>query len=238
VDRHYLPGKEDTFSWQRSDAFFLANGFPAGELRRVEEENPAKQLAPAPYDDYLPVSEGDIFSYGGYTLEVIDTPGHTPGHQCLYEREHQMLFLGDHVLFDITPNITAWAGTEDSLGKYLTSLKKLQSLPVTLPLPAHRASGADFHHRVGELLEHHDRRCREVVEILTAHPGSTAYETASRMTWQIRCRNWEEFPLAQKWFAVGEAIAHLEHLAAEGIVSAQQQQDGTIRYTAERRERP
>jgi hypothetical protein len=35
------------------------------------------------------------------------------------------------------------------------------------------------------------------------------------MTWKIRA-SWEEFPIGQKWFAVGEAVAHLEYLVEAG----------------------
>ncbi|MCK7577802.1 MAG: hypothetical protein MZV65_19755 [Chromatiales bacterium] len=35
------------------------------------------------------------------------------------------------------------------------------------------------------------------------------------MTWDIDCESWEQFPIAQKWFAVGEAIAHLRYLESE-----------------------
>lgn len=51
------------------------------------------------------------------------------------------MLLGDHVLFDITPNITDWWDVPDSLGNYLRSLDKLEAYPVTLPLPGHRQAG-------------------------------------------------------------------------------------------------
>ena len=53
-------------------------------------------------------------------------------------------------------------------------------------------------------------------------PGLTAYQIAGRMRWSIRCRNWADFPLAQKFFAVGEALAHLDHLEAQGRVFRQE----------------
>jgi len=40
----------------------------------------------------------------------------------------------------------------------------------------------------------------------------TAYQVASRMAWNIDCARWEDFPIPQKWFATGEALAHLLHL--------------------------
>ena len=128
VDLRYLPGPFEGFSWQQSDEQFLAQGFPEALLRQVAEENPAKAFAPPPFDRYIPVEEGDTFRYGGYTLEALFTPGHTPGHMCLYGREQELLFLGDHVLFDITPNITCWSDTRNALGLYKASLEKLLSL--------------------------------------------------------------------------------------------------------------
>jgi hypothetical protein len=32
------------------------------------------------------------------------------------------------------------------------------------------------------------------------------------MTWDIVCDSWDQFPLSQKWFAMGEALAHLKYL--------------------------
>ena len=40
----------------------------------------------------------------------------------------------------------------------------------------------------------------------------SAYEVASKMSWDINCDSWEEFPMAQKWFATGEAISHVRLL--------------------------
>ena len=65
----------------------------------------------------------------------------------------------------------------------------------------------------------------ELTAILRARPGSTAYEAAAHMTWNIRSRSWDDFPLAQKWFAVGECIAHLDHLRRQGRLQ-REQQDG------------
>lgn len=44
--------------------------------------------------DFTYVREGDTLDYGGRKLEVILTPGHTPGHACLYDRENKVMFLG------------------------------------------------------------------------------------------------------------------------------------------------
>ena len=65
---------------------------------------------------------------------------------------------------------------------------------------------------------HHARRIADALRTVAETPGLTAYEIAGRMAWSIRCRNWTEFPLTQKFFAVGEALAHLDYLEARGQI--------------------
>jgi hydroxyacylglutathione hydrolase len=44
----------------------------------------------------VPVKEGHLFRLGGRTIEVMETPGHTPGGICLIDKEHKLLFSGDN----------------------------------------------------------------------------------------------------------------------------------------------
>ena len=46
--------------------------------------------------------------------------------------------------------------------------------------------------------------------------AANAYQVASRMTWDIDSESWDAFPVAQKWFATGEAISHLRYLEEDG----------------------
>jgi hypothetical protein len=50
------------------------------------------------------------------------------------------------------------------------------------------------------------------------------------MTWDLTYKTWEEFPTPQKWFATGEAIAHIKYLVEKGQVT-QGEKDGVIVYT-------
>lgn len=224
-DLDHMPGKHSTFSWADSDDRFAAEGFPRDLLAILTERNPAQGLSPIPYDDYIPVTDGQIFHYGNHRFRAIHTPGHTPGHLCLWEEETGICLLGDHVLFDITPNITRWVGHGDSLGQYLNSLEAIKALPVRLPLPAHRTVHMEFSRRCDEIIAHHHRRCSEVLSLLSEAPPMTAWDVAAGMTWRIRAKNWADFPTPQKWFAVGEAMAHLDHLIATGHVTRQKSGD-------------
>ncbi|MCQ2148870.1 MAG: MBL fold metallo-hydrolase [Bacteroidales bacterium] len=45
--------------------------------------------------DTIPVKEGDRLDIGGIGLEVIETPGHSPGSVCYYCADGKHLFSGD-----------------------------------------------------------------------------------------------------------------------------------------------
>ncbi len=45
----------------------------------------------------IPVKEGDVFSLGGITLEVLEFPGHTMGSIGLYYKEEKLLYFGDAI---------------------------------------------------------------------------------------------------------------------------------------------
>ena len=69
-----------------------------------------------------------VLQLAGLELRCIHTPGHTPGHMVLYLPRQRLLFSGDHILFDITPNIAVWSTVPHSLADYLASLDKLRGL--------------------------------------------------------------------------------------------------------------
>ena len=112
IDRQRLPGQTPSIDarWGKFDELMAAQGFPVALLEELTHTNPARVLAPPPCDRYEGVFDGDTFDCGGYHFQALDTPGHTPGQMVLWEAHHGILLLGDHILFDITPNITAWPG--------------------------------------------------------------------------------------------------------------------------------
>ena len=205
--------------WEALYKEYILDGFSPEEMAELWGTNPSKTSAP-PWREglYTYLKDGAELHYGGHTLRCILTPGHTPGHLCLYDPDLQRLFSGDHILFHITPNICRWAGVDDSLGDYLNSLDKISSLEVRELYPAHRAETGSLQERVAQLKSHHVRRLENALDTVREAPGLTAYEIAGRMAWSIRCRSWEEFPLTQKFFAVGETMAHLDRLAVLGKI--------------------
>lgn len=195
------------------------NGFPREELRSALEQHPGYKHG----TDWMPemklLDDQETIRVGDYSFRCIHTPGHTMGHMCLYEPAQEILISGDHILIDITPNIQCWSDDEDPLKAYLASLEAVRSLNVKRVLPGHRRLFSDHVRRIDELIRHHHNRLDEIRTILHESGGQNAYQVASQMTWDIRCDRWEDFPVAQKWFATGEAISHLRYLEAAGEIN-------------------
>jgi len=216
--------------WGSENSRYQREGMAPGVLTEIQRKNPALSYAPAPFDADL-VRDGDVLSYAGYDMECIQVPGHSPGNLCLYNRSGKIMFTSDHVLFDITPNITAWDGMPDVLGTYLESLQKIYGYDTRVSLPGHRTAGTVFlQERIDQIRCHHQVRLSETYEIVSRCQGMTAYEIAGHMSWNIRTRNWDSFPAGQKWFAVGEALAHLEYLLNRRKIRRESAPDGTHRY--------
>ena len=206
------------------------HGFPEDELKRSLALHPGNRYSATGHIDFEFLSEGDRLNYGPYMLECVHTPGHTAGHMCLYEPNRKLFFSGDHILGDITPNIAAWHDTENPLQEYLQSLDKIYPMEIELLLPGHRRVVTDCRGRIRELKAHHQERLQEVTSILKKIGPGSAYEVAAQMKWDINVRSWEQFPVAQKWFAIGEAIAHIHYLEGKGKVQRRQQNTTVLFY--------
>ena len=203
--------------WERMVAYAAKNGFPENELRAAVQSHPGREFGSEWVPEISILKDGDEIIAGSYRFKCVSTPGHGLGHTCLYEPDKKILVAGDHILIDITPNIQCWSDDHNPLQNYLASLDKVNDMEIDLVLPGHRRLIRDHKTRIAELKDHHERRLREVLSLLGDDPR-TAYEVASRMTWDLDCASWEEFPKAQKWFATGEAIAHLRYLERKGAI--------------------
>ncbi len=215
------PDSELIENWQGFDPMIrygARNGFPETELRQALEQHPGFKYGTGWTPGLSLINDGDVLKYGNYEFTCIQTPGHTQGHTCLYNADNRFLISGDHMLYDITPNIQCWAEDANPLKDYMDSLDKIRPLQVERVLPGHRRLFENFRGRVDELKQHHLDRLEEVAAILSGPAPQSAYEVASKMSWDIAAKNWEAFPVAQKWFATGEAIAHLRLLERENRI--------------------
>jgi len=214
------PEKELMESWEGFGAmvdYAALNGFPRNELEAALDKHPGAKFGADWVPDLKVLDDGDRIDVADYHFKCVTTPGHTLGHTCLYDQDKKILLAGDHVLIDITPNIQCWSDTANPLKDYLASLDKVHPLQIDLVLPGHRRLIDHPKARIGELKRHHAHRLDEVLTVLQKGPMS-AFQLAAHMTWDIDCESWDQFPVAQKWFALGEAISHLRYLEEDGRI--------------------
>jgi glyoxylase-like metal-dependent hydrolase (beta-lactamase superfamily II) len=173
--------------------------------------------------------DGEDERVGDSGLRAILTPGHTPGHVCVYDEKNRLLFSGDHVLMDITSHISpAILGSDDQLSRYLESLKKVGALDVRMVLPAHESPFGHLTLRVGQLLEHHEKRLQQVLSPIRGRALS-AREIAAQVEWVVGFQ--EQMDSVNRLLAILETMAHLRVLQERGLVVTEEK-NGVNLYTA------
>jgi glyoxylase-like metal-dependent hydrolase (beta-lactamase superfamily II) len=191
------------------------NGAPEDVLESVQTASVFMKefVVPVPPDRAL--EDGENLSIGRFNFRVIWTPGHSPGHICLYEPEKKILLSGDHILPTITPNVSLHTHSGlNPLHDYLYSLGLIEQLEVELVLPAHEFAFTELRSRIAEIVQHHRERKALMLEIIGDEP-KTAYQIATRVPWNTNDVSWEELPSLERRIAVTETLAHLEFLRGE-----------------------
>lgn len=169
------------------------------------------------------LDDGDRFQVDDTEIRVIHTPGHCPGEVVLHVPGMDVLFCGDHVLRDVTPNPFAGVGERGSgLRHYLDSLKRVEPLHPRIAYTGHRALIDDWRGVVRKIQRHHETRKSDILRALEALGSrATAYEVAKRIFPRVRP---DEVSLA-----LAETIGHLEVLEEEGAVEPREE-GGVIAY--------
>lgn len=225
-----LMAREDVLFGGHEDRLRL-EGYPEEELIRTRISNPARLYKPSGMFDIISLCDGDTISYGGINWEIVETPGHTSGHICLYDSDSKTMITGDNLLFDITPNI-AWSKIllDNTLSSYLASLNKISRFEVDRALTGHRQNDGSFQGRIQELHKHHEHRLNDVLNIVGKYPYICGYDIAAKMEWSIRVKSWDDFPPGQRWFAVGEALSHINYLQNQGKLQLYKNDEGIHTY--------
>ena len=172
--------------------------------------NHYRQLVPTVVPQLRTVREGDVLIIGGRRWHAFTVLGHAPEHACLFCPEANVLISGDQVLPKITTNVSVWPDQPrgNPLRLYLDSLQRFRPLPGdTLVLPSHGLPFRGLHHRLDYLRQHHDERLAETVGAIVEP------RTASELVPVLFRRQLDTHQLG---FAIGETLAHLHYLEAEG----------------------
>ena len=172
---------------------------------------------------------GETFAVGPYRFEVIWTPGHTPGHVCIYEATRRLVLTGDHLFGRAAPNVRLMAYSPlDLMRQYLDSLGRIGRLPAERALPAHGEPFERVAQRVEQVVQHQLDRRERLQSLLTDRP-QTAYELA-QVVWGPGARTtWDTFHGRLRRNAALTLAAHLELLALDGEIT--RHDNGTVAFT-------
>ena len=202
--------------------YLLVNGVPDDEVEVLSNSQRALSQVVKTADPSAQLDGAEVIAMGEHVLRVEWTPGHSPGHVCLHEPRLGLLFAGDHILPELSPNIGLHPqSTPDPLHDYLHGLKRMAALEPRLVLPAHGRPFADAGPRVESLVSHHARRLDQILDIVgrrRARAGRSADE--EKTAWQVALELWgPRENLYEKRLALQEGLAHLQALAVEGRVT-------------------
>jgi glyoxylase-like metal-dependent hydrolase (beta-lactamase superfamily II) len=192
--------------------YLLVNGVPPDEAEVLSNSQRALSEVVKTADPSVQLDGAEHVAMGRHRMRVEWTPGHSPGHICLFAPADGLLFAGDHILPELSPNIGLHPqSTPDPLHDYLDGLQRMAALEPRLVLPAHGRPFAHAPARVEALVAHHRRRLDQILEILGRD---------EKTGWQLALDLWgPRDNLYEKRLALQEGLAHLQALAVEGRVS-------------------
>jgi len=116
------------------DDFLDSYGMDNGDERRYWRDILIDQFHFHPRKPARFLKGGEIIQLGDITVEVISTPGHTPGHLSFFFREFGVLFMGDYDLTRFGP----WYGdVYSSIEETIRSMERLRRIPAKVWLTSH-----------------------------------------------------------------------------------------------------
>jgi glyoxylase-like metal-dependent hydrolase (beta-lactamase superfamily II) len=207
--------------------YFRKLGIPENLIELNSDATKGFEFFAKQVDKVTSLQDGDILEVNAFKLKALNMPGHTVGMMNYLDEEKKIMFTGDHILLNITPNpllelIPGEKQKERSLVNYLGSLERCRKLDVEMDMPGHGPLITEHLKTVNYIDTHHRRRSGAVLKILGSR-DLTAYEVSRKL-----------FPgLFEEMFflCLSEGLGHLELLEDEGKVK-RFERDGVFRFRA------
>lgn len=125
------------------------------------------------------INDGDCLDLGtspagksGWHLQAIHTPGHASGHLAFWEPYYRLLFVGD--MISMLSSVLIPPPPDGDLATYLDSLRRLQTYPARLLLPAHGSPNARPAFVLEQTLAHRREREEQLLQALNAGPRTVS----------------------------------------------------------------
>jgi glyoxylase-like metal-dependent hydrolase (beta-lactamase superfamily II) len=215
------------FGGDRAAAYFQSHGLTQAEdIDKVRERGGYfASLVPSVPIQYRRLMDGMHIDIGERSWRCIAGFGHSPEHIALYNERDGLLISGDMLLPSISTNVSVvdMEPEADALGLFLGSIDRMRGLPAdTLALPSHGLPFTGIHARIQQLKDHHRDRLEDVTVACAERPCSAADLLPVLFK--------RKLDLHQTTFAMGEAVAHLNHLWHKGSLTREQDADGVWRF--------
>lgn len=210
-------------------SILLRNGAPETLVNEAIQYIESAQSMADSLDEAFFLDDGDSILFKSMTWKTIHCPGHAPGLICFYWPEKKILFTGDHLLKEITPNpVLNVHGNRPpyrypSLKEYLASLEKIEGLDISLLLPAHGEEVHDVRGLIQKIFVHHKERMDRLLFFLSQRE-KTPFEIAMDL--------FPGVPPFEIFLGISEAVGHLEILKEKGIVRVKEK-EGKDYYSLE-----
>jgi glyoxylase-like metal-dependent hydrolase (beta-lactamase superfamily II) len=227
---HAFAGQHSGYALDGTVELFRRHGMPAEHCAGLRERgNQYKRGVPELPTSFVRLLDGDRVRAGATNWRVIEGHGHSPEHASLYARERGILVSGDMLLPRISTNVSVMAAEPDGdpLARFLDSLAAFDALPAdTLVLPSHGLPFRGIALRTAQLRTHHAARLDDLVAAVATGPaaGLSAHDLVPVLFHR-------ELDVQQRFFAMGEAIAHLNHLRHSGRLDRRIAAGGSIQFT-------
>lgn len=184
-----------------------------------------RRLLSDPPPRYRRLAAGMVLRLGGRDWTVLTGEGHAPEQVMLHAPADRLLLAADQILEQISPNVSVSAlePEGDPLGDYLACLDGLAGRADgdTLVLAGHRRPFLGLAERAAALHAHHAARCDLILGACAETPRSAADLLPVLFPQALDAH--------QTAFAVGETLAHVNRLVAEGRLSRDEGPDGLCR---------
>ncbi len=227
---HAMAGQHSGYTREATHELFARHGMDATSLATLGKRgNTYRRGVPELPESFDRLLDGDTRHAGGTSWRIVEGHGHSPEHASLFSAALNVLISGDMLLPKISTNISVWAVEPDAdpLARFLDSLAAFEVLPGdALVLPSHGLPFRGIALRVGQLRAHHVARLSELnAAVLDAAKPLSAAELVPVLFPR-------ELDVQQHFFAMGETIAHLNHLWRTAKLDRIVRPDRAVRFAA------
>ena len=172
----------------------------------------------------LPIVDGEKIEIASGHLEVVATPGHTPGHTSFLLPKEGVLFGGDFILRDEIVHVGIYPYTirYNPLKDYLKALKKVRAMDISMILPAHGEPIHEPGQRIDEVTAFIRNKIEDILRLLKK--GSLSLSQVCNQGFRS-CDSDLSF---NYFFVLTLSLAYLRYLEEENLIVRKSNKSGVV----------